>query len=394
MLDRLRDEFERRFGRTPATAARAPGRVNWIGEHTDYSEGLVLPCAIDLDTWVVAAPRDDGRVHVFSLDLGAEEAFDAAGVERRGRWVDYVAAPFRALAERGLAPGGAELGIASAVPRESGLSSSAALGVAVTRALSRTGGLGLDARAVAEVAHRGENAFVGVGCGIMDHFASALGRRDHVLRIDCRDRSVRPVPVGDDAVRLLVAPSGVTRALAHGGYRERVAECEAALEAARRAGVAPPGATALRDLRPEHLPRLEAALDPVLFRRTRHVVTENARVEATCRALETGDLDAVGGLLQAGMRSLRDDYAVSTPELDALCALGDAHPGVYGSRLTGAGWGGCTLHLVRPDAAEDARRAIARGYEERTGRRTDILLVRPSDGASDHALDPARPTPA
>jgi galactokinase len=276
--------------------------------------------------------------------------------------------------------------VASAVPRESGLSSSAALCVAVARACERAFGLGLAAADVARVAHRAESGFVGVACGIMDPFASALGRRDHALRIDCRSEEVTPVPLGGGRLRLVIAHSGVRRALAHGGYGERVAECAAALAAARAAGVAPPGARALRDLGVKDLPALERALEPLLVRRARHVVTENARVEAFCLALARGDLASGGALLREGQRSLRDDYEVSVPELDALCEIGDALPGVFGSRLSGAGFGGCTLHLVEPERAEAVAEALAAGFERRFGRRAATLLARPADGAGDLPL--------
>jgi galactokinase len=376
VLEDLCAEFARRFGRPPERAVRAPGRVNLIGEHTDYNEGLVLPCAIDRDTFVVAAAREDGRVRVYSRELDAEAAFDAAAPVRRGDFADYVAGPFFALAERGIPAAGADLALASQLPRESGLSSSAALGVGVAVALDRVYGLGLSGAELAALAHRGESAFVGVGCGIMDQMASALGRRDHALRIDCRSGDVEPVPLDPGAVRILVAQSGVRRALARGGYGDRVAECAAALAAAREAGIAPPGARALRDLGPEHLPALARALPPRLLRRARHVITENARVDATCRALAQGDFAAVGALLREGMASLRDDYAVSIPELDALCALADAHPGSFGSRLTGAGFGGCTVHLVHPEAAEAVR---------------EVLVARAAEGAGDAPLPRERP---
>jgi galactokinase len=385
VLAALRAEFEARFGQPPTLAVRAPGRVNLIGEHTDYNEGLVLPCAIDRDTRVVAALREGGRVRVLAADLAAVADFDPAAPARRGDWTDYVQGPFAALAERGLRCGGLDLAVASEVPRESGLSSSAALCVAVTLACERVFGLGLSAEDVARVAHRAESGFVGVACGIMDPYASALGRRDHALRIDCRSGEVTAVPLAGGRLRLLIAHSGVRRALAHGGYGERVAECEAALAAARAAGIAPE-ARALRDLSEKHLPALERALEPRLFRRARHVVTENARVDAFCAALAREDLASGGALLREGQRSLRDDYEVSVPELDALCEIGDALPGVFGSRLTGAGFGGCTLHLVEPERAEAVAEALARGFETRFGRRAPVLLARPAAGAGDLAL--------
>jgi galactokinase len=377
-LERAQGAFVAGFARRPELAVRAPGRVNLIGEHTDYSEGLVLPCAIDRDTLVLAAPRADRRVRARSLELAGEVEFALDALAREGGWGDYLRGAAHALGAGRLV--GADLLVASRVPVGSGLSSSAALGVAAALALARLAGLELAPRAIADAAHAGENGFVGIGCGILDPFASALGRKGHALRIDCRDRSVSAVPLGP--VALLVAHSGVARALASAGYRERVAECAAALAAARAAGIAKPDARALRDLGPADLPALAAALEPRLLRRARHVIRENARVDAFRAAVSAGDLAAAGALLREGMASLRVDYEVSTPELDRLCALGDASPGCYGSRLTGAGFGGCTLHLVAPEAAEAVARAIRAGFERSFGREPPVWCVRPADGAS------------
>ncbi len=386
--DALARAFRARYGRAPACGARAPGRVNLIGEHTDYCEGLVLPLAIDRDTQVLAAPRDDGRFRLFSLELGEAPDFHAKALVRRGHWSDYAQGVVFALRESGSGSngpprscGGADLAIASDVPLGSGLSSSAALELALLTALDRCHGLRLDARECARLAHRAESGFVGVPCGVMDQLASALGRRDVALRIDCRSLEVTPVPLRTPRLRLLVAHSGVTRALVRGGYARRRAECEEALASAQSLGLAA-GARALRDLSAADLPALEARLDPRLARRVRHVVTENARVDAVCHALRTGDLRAVGSLLQAGMRSLRDHFEVSTPELDALCEIADRLPAVYGSRLTGAGFGGCTLHLVDPGAASPVSTALAEGFERRFARRPPIWTVAPADGAS------------
>jgi galactokinase len=377
--------FRERFGRSPAAAARAPGRVNLIGEHTDYNEGLVLPCAIDRATQVCAARRGDGRVRVFSREAGETREFAVAEPPRVQGWTDYVAGVIWALAEAGCPIAGADLAISSDVPAGSGLSSSAALGVGVATALDALFGLGLDPEARARVAHRSESAFVGVGCGVMDQYASALGRPGCALRIDCRSLETMPVPIAGE-LALLVAHSGVHRELARGGYGDRREECREALEAARRAGVAPPAARALRDLEEHHLPALAQRLPEVLFRRARHVIRENARVDAVCEALRSGDLARAGMLLRAGQASLRDDFEVSIPELDALCEIADALPGVYGSRLTGAGFGGCTLHLVAAVESRAAAEALALGFERRFGRRPPVLAVTPSEGASARAL--------
>jgi galactokinase len=381
----LRSGFEARFGRAPELGARAPGRVNLIGEHTDYNEGLVLPCAIDRDTFALAARRDDGRFRVWTRDFEEVAGFAVAALERRGGWIDYVQGVVFALLERGIEIGGLDLAIGSRVPLQAGLSSSAALTISVITLINRVFDLELDVLTLARLAHRGESHFVGVGCGIIDPFACSMSRRGRALRIDCRTQVVSEVPVPSEAVRMLFAHSGVRRELAgdQSAYKQRVGECRAALEAARAAGVAPPGATMLRDLGLSDLPSLEAALDPVLLRRARHVLTENARVDSCCAALESGDLRVVGQVLIEGQRSLRDDFEASIPELDTLCSVADAHPGVFGSRLTGAGFGGCTLHLVEPAAADEVRHSLELGFERRFGRRPPILEVVASDGASE-----------
>ena len=392
-LARLRAGFEERFGRPVELAVRAPGRVNLIGEHTDYNDGLVLPCAIDRDTLVVAARRDDGRIRVWSENEGDEVGFalDRVGDERPGariHWSDYVKGVVFALREASGEVEGLDLAVATRVPIGAGLSSSAALTVALATVFDRARGASLSAEERAAVAHRAESDYVGVGSGILDQFASALGKRDHALLIDCRSRAVRKIALPPGRTCVLVADSGVRRSLAdaNSGYRKRVAECRAAVEAARACGVASPTASSLRDLEVDDLATLAAHLDPLLLRRARHVIRENERVHACCAALESGDLAAAGAVIRDGHVSLRDDYEVSIPELDALCEIADARPGVYGSRLTGAGFGGCTLHLTEPEAAEDVAAAIRKDFKKRFGRKPPILKIETADGAGDLPL--------
>ncbi|MED5261197.1 MAG: galactokinase [Myxococcota bacterium] len=382
----LRDGFLERFGTSPEAGGSAPGRVNLIGEHTDYSEGFVLPFAIDRETWVLAAdrprPEGAGQVRAWARDLDDEAAFDIdSATARRGDWLDYVQAVVSALAERGFSTGSVDLAVSSEVPREAGLSSSAALGVALVTALDRLRGWGLDALERARIAHRAENHFVGVGCGILDPFASALARSDFALRIDCRSQAVEPIPLDAKRAVVLVAHSGITRALARGDYRDRVDECRRAFEIATDSGQLAPQATSLRDFGRADLARLESVLEPALLARVRHVVSENERVDLVCAALKAGDYAAVGACLREGHRSLRDDFAVSTPELDALCAIADTLPGVYGSRLTGAGFGGCTIHLVEPEATETVSAELTRQFRDRFGHDPAPICVKPSQGA-------------
>jgi len=372
------------FGREPEAglAVQAPGRVNLIGEHTDYNGGLVLPCAIDRGTVAVAARRSDALLRVHSTTLAATGEIDASVFARGRGWLDYVAGVVAAFRSEGLPVPGLDIALASDLPRESGLSSSASLEVAIATLLDVAGHAGLDGATRARLAHRAENEFVGVPCGRMDQLASALGQPSAALRIDCRDFSVRAVPLPGERMRVLIVDSGVRRQLADGDYGRRRAECEAGLAAAREAGIAPPGAQTWRDVEPARLAELERALDPPLFRRARHLLTENARVDATCDALASGDLARVGALLHEGQRSLRDDFEVSRVELDVLCELGEAAPGCYGSRLTGAGFGGCTIHLVEPSRAADVGASIARGFAQRFGRDPAMQLVAPAAGAS------------
>ena len=380
-VERAHSHFSEDFGSSAEWVAVAPGRVNLIGEHTDYNEGLAVPCALDRRTLVLGAPRGDRKVRVHAWDLNEAGEFLSDAPERRGSWLDYVQGVFFALAERGIDLPGFDLGITSTVPLNSGLSSSAALGVALVVGLNAALDLDLSPSDWARVAHRGEKGFVGVQCGLLDHFASALGRDRHALRIDCRSQTVEPIPIAGAGFSILLVHSGVERRLADGVYGERVAECRRALGAAQAAGIAPPSARALRDLSEAQLPRLERALDPIEFRRARHVIGENARADAFCRALVEGDTQSLGTLLAQGQASLREDYAVSTPELDWLCELGSQCDGVVGSRLTGAGLGGFTLHLVVPDQLEAAREEIGEGFRARFGRLPESLTALPSRGA-------------
>jgi galactokinase len=388
----LSGAFRRHFGDDPSDVRRAPGRLNLIGEHTDYNGGLALPCAIHLDTLVVFRARQDRRVRVWSVDLDEAGEFGLESLRREGDWLDYVKGPAHGLGQRQQLRG-LDLAIASTVPIGAGLSSSAALGVAVGLALDATSQLGVSPLALARAVQRGENDLVGIPSGLLDMAASALCREGHALRIDFDADTFEPVPLGGE-VAFVVAHSGVSRALADGGYAERVRECGEALRAAKAAGIAAPEATSLRALAPQTLPALEKALAETPFRRARHVLTENLRVEAFADALARGDASEAGRILRAGHASLRDDYEVSVPELDALCELGDGAPGCFGSRMVGAGWGGCTLHLVDAGAAEGVARELERRFALRFGRVPDTWVARPGPGAGrvpdgEAALSPA-----
>ncbi len=356
----------------------APGRVNLIGEHTDYNEGFVFPAAIDLGISIALVPTDDRRVEVTLAESGERDGFhlDAIG-DRRGRWIDYVAGTAWALAEVEVATRGFRGLLVSDLPSGAGLSSSAAIELASAWALSSGDRPDLDTMRLAQVAQRAENAYVGVDSGLMDQFAVAFGEADHALLLDCRSLEHRAVrlPAGTS---LIICHSGSPRRLAASEYNTRRAECERAVAALRAID---DSVMALRDVTPKLLESGRDRLDDTAYRRARHVVTENGRVMAVIAALEAGDVAAVGAAMDASHVSLRDDFEVSSPALDALVGVARSVPGVIGARLTGAGFGGCTVNLVRDEAVGALRDAVLAQYEVRTGLTPRVIAVRAADGA-------------
>jgi galactokinase len=361
-----RSTFEAVFGAPAQVAARAPGRVNLIGEHTDYQDGFVLPIALRETTAVQLSPRADRIVRVFSADQPPERALASfeIGRERRAKaWIDYVQGVTYALGRAGHPVRGFDAHVVSAVPIGGGLSSSAALEVALLRALRTAFALDLDDVAVALCAHRAETEFVGAPVGVMDQMAASLGDHQRALFLDTRTLAWRRVAL-PDGVAIAVINSGVPHSHATGGYRTRRAEVE---QAARALGVA-----ALRDVAIEELPRLDALPEP-LRRRARHVVTENQRVLDFVAAMARGDLPQLGRLLLASHASLRDDYEVSIPQIDLLVEIARAEPGVIGARLTGGGFGGSIVMLAEADCAAGAANAAARAYAARSGQTPSVL---------------------
>ncbi|HMP42583.1 MAG TPA: galactokinase [Roseiflexaceae bacterium] len=374
----VRDLFQRRFGIHPRLIVRAPGRVNLIGEHTDYNDGFVFPAAIDRATLVAARPRTDRLVHVVAADYDAEDEFSLDTVEfsTTTPWSNYIRGVVKALQVAGHTLGGANLLITSDIPRGAGLSSSAALEVAVGYSFQILNKLNILGEALALLAQGAENSFVGVQCGIMDQFISALGQANHALLLDCRDLNYRPVPIPPD-VRLIVCDSHIERTLAGSAYNQRRSECEQAVRLLRRHL---PKITALRDVSPEQFAALQAELPEPVRARARHVVSENDRVVRSAAALEAGDVATFGRLMNESHASLRDDYEVSIPAMDALVAAAQQVPGCYGSRLTGAGFGGCTISLVDPTAVDLFRSSVAEAYRHATGHDATIYVCRASNG--------------
>lgn len=346
---RVRSGFRRTYGADPEVVVSAPGRVNLLGEHTDYNEGYVLPTPLPLRTWV-AAGRRFGEVEVYSTAFD-ELVRPSPDGPRRGHWSDYVAGCVWSLRRAGHTVPGARLWVASEVPPGAGVSSSAALEVAVLRALRALFRLPLDDLSLARLAQAAEVEYVGVRCGIMDQLCASVGLAGHALFLDTRTLHSGQVPLPADH-RVVVVDSGVPRRLAEAGYNRRRAECE---EAARLLGV-----RTLRDAGPDDLPRVQALREP-LRRRARHVVTENARVLQGVQALRAGDAPAFGRLMVASHRSLRDDFEVSTPELDRLVDACLA-AGAAGARLTGAGFGGAVVALVAQAQLDDFRAQVSRAF--------------------------------
>jgi galactokinase len=357
----------------------APGRVNLIGEHTDYNEGFVLPVAIDLGISIALVPTDDGRAELTLAATGETGVFDVADVgSKRGSWLDYVAGMAWALAAAGVAPRGFRGLLASDLPQGAGLSSSAAIEVVSAWALASGDTPPVDPMDLVHVVKRSENGYIGLNNGIMDQFASIFGEPDRALLLDCRSLEHRSIALPLDDVTLVACHSGSARKLETSAYNERRAQCEAAVAAI---AAIYPEVDSLRDVSPAMLAAVRDRLDDVPARRAEHIVDENARVLACIEAFEAGDLDEVGRLFYASHDSLRDLYEVSSPELDALVEIAGATPGVIGARLTGAGFGGCTINLVRRDAVGRFREAVLRDYPARTGLTPRVFPVEASAGA-------------
>ena len=371
-------EFGLRFGR-PAVVSRAPGRVNLIGEHTDYNDGFVMPAALDFATLVAGAPREDRTIRVYSLFMDQTREFELDKPAPSGRhdWSDYVFGVAAKLEESGRRLAGADLVVWSDVPLGAGLSSSAALEVSVAHALIAAAGLPFEPVAAAKICQRAENEFVGMRCGIMDQYVAACGVAGNALLIDCRSLESRPVPIARN-LRLVIANSNVRHQHAGGEYNDRRAACE---EGVRLLKPHLGPIAALRDVTAADLDRHRRGLPDLVYRRCRHIVTENARVLEAERALKAGDFAACGAAMNASQSSMRDDFAITCPEIDFLADLAHGVEGVYGSRMTGGGFGGCTVSLVEADAVEGLSKTLIDAYRVAFGLSADVFVCSPSDGA-------------
>ncbi len=381
LADTAGASFAAVFGKRADDVAWAPGRVNLIGEHTDYNEGFVLPMAIDRGIAVAFARRDDDRLRVHATLFNDTREITPDQPQPRQlepHWSSYAAGVMWAIRRAGQPICGLDLIIVGDVPMGAGLSSSAAVEVAVARAACAAANVAWEPMRMARLAQEAEREFVGVPCGIMDQVACAAARTGCALLVDCRTLDVRHVPMPKDAA-VLILDSGVRRTLAASAYAERRAACQRAVSGIRTIA---PDVVALRDVDTALLTRSESRMDEVAFRRARHVVGENVRPLSMADALGGGDVETAGRLMSESHASLRHLYEVSSPELDAMVEAAVRCPGCYGARMTGAGFGGCAVALVAARDADVVMRDVEQEYRQRTGRRAACFVSRPMSGAA------------
>ena len=373
LQQQVTQEFERRFGALPTIVVRAPGRVNLIGDHTDYNDGFVLPMAIDRAIWIALRRRSDRRLVVHSLDFDETVEFSLAELKHEGPgWAEYLKGVAWALREAGYTLQGWEGVVAGDVPIGAGLSSSAALEIAAARAFAAVSGLAWDVAVMAKIGQRAENEWGGVNCGIMDQMISSAGNAGHALLIDCRSLKTEAVPLPPHTT-VVVLDTGTRRDLVDSAYNERRAQCEMATRVL--------GVPALRDVSPVQFRAQADRLDDLPRRRACHVVTENERTLQAADAMRRGDAAEMGRLMNTSHTSLRYDFEVSCDELDAMVACARQQEVCYGARMTGAGMGGCAVALVRSDGAPGFAAAVAACYGEATGITPDIYVCAAADGA-------------
>jgi len=355
--------------------------VNLIGEHTDYNDGFVMPAALDFFTWVRLSPLEQRKLQIHSENFNEEVEVDLDNrdLAARGHWSDYPIGVAVVLERAGYRLRGARLQIRGEVPIGSGLSSSAAIEVATACALAANSGLEIDPRELALLCQRAENEFVGARVGIMDQFVSLFGHEQKALLLDCRSLEFKLLPLPDN-VRLIICNTMVKHELASSAYNERREQCEAGV---RHLAQFQPNVKALRDVTIEQLEQHRSGLSDVVYRRCRHVITENARVLAAGEALEQHDLEHFGKLMGESHVSLRDDYEVSSVELDLMVELAQKVDGVYGARMTGGGFGGSTVNLVREEMADEFRTRVAEGYERATTLKPEIYVRNTGNGAEE-----------
>lgn len=371
----LSQQFESYFNAKPGAIVRAPGRVNLIGEHTDYNDGFVLPMAIDRAVWLALRPRDDGQVRIFSLDLKTESGFLLTSLTRESDWIEYPKGIAYILQKSRYKIRGFDAVMTGDVPRGAGLSSSAAVELAVARAFASVSDLEWNPVHMAKLAQKAENEWVGVNCGIMDQMASAACKEGHALFLDCRSLEIQHAPLPKEAA-IAILDTSTRRGLVDSAYNERRSQCE---EAARWFEV-----KALRDVRISDLEKWEpgCGLSEVSFRRARHIVTENDRVIEAIKMMKDGNIKRLGELFNASHDSLRDDFEVTNDALNIMVECARGQKSCYGARMTGAGFGGCAVALVAESEAEAFTEAVSTTYKQLSGLDANIYICKASEGAS------------
>jgi len=381
-LSNIGERFRTRYGGVPRVY-RAPGRVNLIGEHTDYNDGFAMPAAIEFYCWVAVGPRDDRHLSIYSEEFSASADMDLASATIRPSksWSDYPIGVAVELEKAGFRLRGADLLIESEVPMGSGLSSSAAIEVATALALAEHSGATPDRLQLARLCRKAENEFVGARVGIMDQFVSLHGQKDHALLLDCRALSFESLLI-PDSVKLVISNTMVKHEHASGEYNRRRADCE---EAVRRLATVLPGIRALRDVSLAQLEEHRGLLTDVIYKRALHIVSEDARVLDSAQALRAGDIERFGKRMAESHRSLRDLYEVSCRELDLMVDLAYQQKGVFGARMTGGGFGGSTINIVDARHAGEFKEKLAKAYQKETGLVPQIYICKPAEGAGEVA---------
>ncbi|HUH97800.1 MAG TPA: galactokinase [Anaerolineales bacterium] len=369
----VQDAFNKRFGKPAELLVRAPGRVNLIGEHTDYNDGFVMPMAIDRSVWITLRPRSDRRVLISSLEMEAPGDFSLDDLHKDGPdWYEYLKGVAWALKEDGCKLQGWEGVMSSDVPVGAGLSSSAAIEMATARAFAQVSGFEWDPVCMAKAGRKAENSWVGVSTGIMDQMASAACKAGHALFLDCRSLQYENIPL-PDGVSVVVLDTATRRGNVDSGYNERFQQCQTAARYF--------GAKALRDVSPQELTEKGKGLDEVVYRRARHIVTENQRVLDAIDAMRAGDVVKLGQLLDASHVSMRDDFEITNEALNIMVSIARPKPGCYGTRMTGGGFGGCAMALVDAGKAEKFAAAVAQEYQAKTGLTPSVYVCHASQGA-------------
>jgi galactokinase len=372
MKEDIKEAYTDRYGQEPAWIVRAPGRVNLIGEHTDYNDGFVLPMAIDRAIWMALTPIESSTIRLYSINFEQEAKTRLDDLKHSDQgWLEYVKGMAWALQQSGYSLSGWQGIVGGDIPVGAGLSSSAAMELASARSFAAVSGFDWDPVQMAILAQRAENEWIGVNCGIMDQLISSMGKSGHALLIDCRSLNTKPVKLPPETT-VIVMDTNTRRGLADSAYNERRSQCEEAAEIL--------GVSKLRDSTLDTLEEKRNQLDPIVYRRAYHVISENGRVLDAVEAMDRGDALKVGQLMNASHESLRDDYEVSSPELDVIVSAAQEQPGCYGARMTGAGFGGCAVAVVATESRRGFVDLVSQLYKEQTDLDPSLYICQPANG--------------